>query len=96
MSELPAASSETDYSNYGPLELVATDSKGPFATQSNFGHFKYFDLFSYKSSHWMSARFKKAKDEVYKNIVAEIKLELMDLKLNNYKRMMMLYIDLKK
>jgi hypothetical protein len=64
MSELPAASSETDYSNYGPLELVAT--------QSNFGHYKYFDLFSYKSSHWMSARFKKTKDEVYKNIVAEI------------------------
>jgi hypothetical protein len=65
-------SSETEYSNYGPMELVAIDSKGPFATQANFGHSKYFALFSYKSNHWLSVRFKKTKDQVYKNIIGEI------------------------
>jgi hypothetical protein len=72
MSDLPETSSETDYSNCGPLDLVATDSKGPFSTQSHFGHYKYFDLFSYKTSQWMSVRFKKTKDEVYKNVLDEI------------------------
>jgi hypothetical protein len=39
MSDLPEVSSETDYSSYGPLELVATDTKGPFATQSQIFRF---------------------------------------------------------
>jgi ribonuclease HI len=72
MLDLPAVSSETDYSGCGPLELVATDSKGPFSTESQFGRYKYFDLFSYRSSHWMSVRFKKTKDQVYQNLRDEI------------------------
>jgi hypothetical protein len=94
MSDLPEVSSETDYSSYGPLELVATDTKGPFTTQSHFGHYKYFDLFSYKSSHWVSVRFMKTKDEVYKYIIDEInQVGDMDIRSNNYKRMMMFCID---
>ena len=65
MKSLPLRYSDTDYSNLGPL---STDSKGPFRISSKEGHYKYFDLFVFRSSHYMMVRFKKSKDEVYGNI----------------------------
>ena len=53
MKSIPERSSETDYSNLGPLEHMSTDSKGPFRIPSREGHFKYFDLFVFRSSHYL-------------------------------------------
>jgi hypothetical protein len=63
MTHLPKTMSDTDYSNKPKFHIVATDDKGPFRVESFSGHYKYFDLFSFKSSRWLSVLFKKKKKE---------------------------------
>jgi ribonuclease HI len=72
MTDIPAKLSETDYGEAEPMEFMATDSKGPLPVASKFGRYKYFDLFTYKSSHWTSVKFKKVKNEVEGNMAEEL------------------------
>jgi hypothetical protein len=68
MTHLPKTVSDTDYSNKPKFNIVSTDDKGPFRVESFSGHYKYFDLFSFKSSRWLSVLFKKKKNEFYDNL----------------------------
>jgi hypothetical protein len=67
MTHLPRSWSDTDYSNKSKFHVVATDDKGPFRVESFSGHYKYFDLFSFKSSRYLSVLFKRKKDDLYDN-----------------------------
>ena len=67
MKEVPSRSSETDYSRKMPMEYVATDGKGPFSIETWNGRFRYFDLFAFRSSHWITVKFKRNKDQFYEN-----------------------------
>ncbi len=67
MTELPRQYSETDYSKAGPIEFIATDDYGPFKVESFPDKWRYFDLFSFKSSRWLEVRFKRFKNDFYNN-----------------------------
>ena len=71
MKALPVDSSTTDHSNLGLFEVLATDDKGPFSVRT-IHHYIRFDLFSWRSSHWLEVRFKKAKTEFFQHLQAVI------------------------
>jgi hypothetical protein len=77
MEHLPRSYSSTDYSTAGKFEFVVTDEKGPLKAESFEGHYRYFDLFSFKSSGWLSVLFKRKKDEFYNNfeqVISDVKI----------------------
>jgi hypothetical protein len=59
---------EDESSKMGPMELLATDSKGPLSMASWIKKYKYFDLYIFGSSKWIEVRFKTDKKETYNNL----------------------------
>ena len=68
MTHLPSHESTTDLSNYKNFEILCTDEKGPFKVESYPNKWKHLDLFSFKSSHYVIALFKRRKDEYPDNL----------------------------
>jgi hypothetical protein len=52
-----------------PMELLATDSKGPLSMVSWFKKYRYFDLYIFGGSRWVEVRLKSNKKKTYDNLV---------------------------
>ncbi len=73
MHNLTSKPSETDYDDLDPMEHVATDNKGPLPFQSLHNQYRYYDIFVFRSSHYIMIKFKRTKEKFYDNFLEIIK-----------------------
>jgi hypothetical protein len=67
MTALSTPSSDTVYEHLNPMEHLATDDKGPFSVKTIHGYVR-FDLFSFRSSKYLVAKFKRHKSDFLANL----------------------------
>ena len=73
MHNLASKPSETNYDDLDPMEHVATDNKGPLPFQSLHNQYRYYDIFVFRSSHYIMIKFKRTKEKFYDNFLEIIK-----------------------
>ena len=67
MKELPSRLSEKRYDLKEPMQVLHSDSKGPFSVRSWQQQYRYFELYLFIPSYYIIIKFKRLKDEFYEN-----------------------------